>query len=122
MHPLLQTAGFVCPSSVASRPITARRATTTTTITTTTTTRKKRSCLQRQQQQQGRRAGVRGGSNHVLSARRRDDFLDDDDDLYDDVDERFSAAPQIRKRPKVPLLPATLSKVSSLQSNLYDDA
>lgn len=105
---LLQTAGFVWPSSVAPRSITAHRAAATTAV--TTTTRRKPSCLQRQQ---GRRAGVCGGSNHALGARRRDDFFNDDDDLYDDLDDRFSPAPQTRKRPKVPLLPATLSKVSS---------
>lgn len=48
---------------------------------------------------------------HVLGARRRDDFLDEYDDLYDDLDDRRSVAPQNKKRPKVPLLPATLSKV-----------
>lgn len=63
----------------------------------------------------------------MLGARRRDDFFDDDDDdddydLYDDPDDRFSAAPQKRKRPRVPLLPATLSKVSSLLSHFFCDA
>lgn len=115
-HSLLQTAGFVCPSSVASRSVAAHRAVASAT---SNTPRRKPSCLQqqRQQEQQGWRAGARGGSEHVLGARRRDDFFDDDDDdLYDDLDldDRFSAAPQKRKRPKVPLLPATLSKVSSL--------
>eukprot|EP00903_Cladosiphon_okamuranus_P007682 g7446.t1 len=104
---IVQTAGFVWPSSVAPRSITAHWAAATTAA---TPTRRKPSCLQRQQ---GRRAGICGGSNHALRARRRDDFFDDgddDDDLYDDLYDRFSAAPQARKRPNVPLLPATLSK------------
>ena len=126
-HSLLQTAGFVCPRSVASRSVAAHRAVASAT---SNTPRRKPSCLQqqRQQEQQGWRAGARGGSEHVLGARRRDDFFDDDDDdLYDDLDldDRFSAAPQKRKRPKVPLLPATLSKVSSLYIHIpsfYDEA
>lgn len=48
---------------------------------------------------------------HVVGARRRDEFFDEYDDVYDDLDDRRPVSPQNRKRPKVPLLPATLSKV-----------
>jgi len=112
---LLQTAGFVYPSSVAPRSATIHRAVTTTTTSSggspwNAASTRKNACLQRQQPR--RSAGARDRSHIVLGARRRDDFFDDDDDLYDDLDDGRSMAPQ-RRRPKVPLLPPTLSKVST---------
>lgn len=113
---LLQTAGFVCPSKVAPRSATIHRAVTTTATTSRSpwiaAPARKNACLRRQQDRRSP-GGARDRSNHVhsLGARRRDDFFDDDDDLYDDLDDGRSMAPQ-RRRPKVPLLPPTLSKVS----------
>ncbi|CAM9674956.1 unnamed protein product [Pylaiella littoralis] len=107
----VQTAGFVRPSSVTHRSLKANRAVTNIPSRNAAVTRSQNDGFQRRQlQQQGRSTGAGGGLKHVLGARRRDDFLDEYDDLYDDLDDRRSVAPQNKKRPKVPLLPATLSK------------
>ncbi|CAM9503617.1 unnamed protein product [Ectocarpus sp. 13 AM-2016] len=105
-----QTAGFLCPTTINPLSSAAHRAVGSGS-TSASPIRRQNGRVERE----GRRGGcvVGGGSKHVLGARRRDDFFydDDDDDLFDDeLDDRRAVAPQRRKRPKVPLLPATLSK------------
>lgn len=111
----MQTAGFLCPNSIAPSSVTAHRATAPTPWNAAAIRRKNRSLQPQQQRQHRRRASAGGGAKHILGARRRDDFFDDydDEDLFDDLDDRRPVSPP-RKRPKVPLLPATLSKVRNV--------
>ena len=103
---LLQTAGFVCPNSVAPLSTTAHRASGRRVSPWTTAI-----------SGQGASA-TRNGAKHALGARRRgrpDDFVDEDYDPYfDDLDDGPSVSQGKKKKSKIPLLPATLSKVSSV--------
>ncbi|CAM9904793.1 unnamed protein product, partial [Laminaria digitata] len=99
-----QTAGFVCPSGVAPLSTTAHRVSGRSFSPWTTAV---------SVSGQGTRT-ARDGAKHALSARRRgrpDDFLDEDYDPYfDDLDDGPSASQGKKKKSKIPLLPATLSK------------